>query len=205
MTSLHRTRSAFTLAELMIVLAVLGIFAALAMPVFINSLRSLNFTTNRIGLNRDFRSLTSRLMKEARASGQYIVYKGFTDRTVVTSANNGNFIVLLTLDANGCFVTKATGYYRHPTDGSVRRFSVTEPGTSAVPQNLPAVTAASDYPVIVEFAQDVTDSSSLLFLNTGTSIVIYGQIRDDSKTTLNASSTNPAAVSTYNFTISPRG
>jgi prepilin-type N-terminal cleavage/methylation domain-containing protein len=200
-----RLRHGFTLAEIMVAISVLALFTAMAMPVFINSLRSLNFTTNRICLNRDFRALTNRLMKEARSSGQFILYTSFTDRTPVSSGNSGNFLVLLTMDANGFFVTQCTGYYRH-TDNTVRHFIVTEPGTSAVPQNIPAAATAGTHPVVVEFARDLTDASSLLFLNqTSTGIVIYGQIRDDGKTTLNLSTNTNPAVSTYNFTIAPRG
>ena len=125
----------------------------------------------------------------------------------VTSGGSGNFLVLMTMNANNFFVTKCTGYYRH-TDGTVRHFTVTEPGTSAVPQNLPATTTAGAHPIVVEFARDTTDVANLdrLFLNqNGAGIVVYGQIRDDGKSTLKENKVTPPAVSTYNFTISPRG
>jgi prepilin-type N-terminal cleavage/methylation domain-containing protein len=200
-------RHGYTLTEIMVAVAVLAIFSALAMPVFIYSMRSLIFTTNRFCLNQDFRGLTARLMKEARSSGQFILYSSFTDRTVVTSEGSGNFLVLMTMDTNSFFVTKCTGYYRH-TDGTVRHFTVTEPGTKAVPQNLPADTTAGTHPIVVEFAHDSTDVANLdrLFLNQkGAGIVVYGQIRDDGKGTLKENKITPPAVSTYNFTISPRG
>ncbi len=200
-------RHGFTLVEIMVAMAVLAIFSALAMPVFIYSLRSLIFTTNRLCLNQDFRGLTARLMKEGRSSGQFILYNSFTDRTAITSGGSGNFLVLMTMNANNFFVTKCTGYYRH-TDGTVRHFTVTEPGTSAVPQNLPATTTAGAHPIVVEFARDTTDVANLdrLFLNqNGAGIVVYGQIRDDGKSTLKENKVTPPAVSTYNFTISPRG
>lgn len=212
-----KTRSSrhrgFTLVEIMVAIAVLALFTALAMPVFINSLRSLIFTTNRFCLNQDFRGLTARLMTEARSSGQFILYNSFTDRTPVSSGGSGNFLVLMKMDANNFFVTKCTGYYRHidkdgKSDGTVRHFTVTEPGTSAVPQNLPADTTANAHPVLVEFARDTTDLSGAnrLFLNqNGAGIVIYGQIRDDGKNTLKENNVTPPAISTYNFTIAPRG
>lgn len=192
----------FTLAEIMVAIAILALFSALAMPVFINSLRSLSFTTNRICLNSDFRALTSRLMKEARSSGQFILYKSFSDRTVVTSGGSGNFLVLMKLDANNCYVTQCTGYYRH-TDNTVRHFTVTEPGTSAVPQNLP--TTAGSHSIVVEFARDLTGSDELFLNQNSAGIVVYGQIRDDSKATLEKTKITNPAISTYNFTITPRG
>ena len=200
-------RRGFTLVEIMVAIAVLALFTALAMPVFINSLRSLIFTTNRFCLNQDFRGLTARLMTEARSSGQFILYESFTTRTPVSSGGSGNFLVLMKMDVNNFFVTKCTGYYRH-TDGTVRHFTVTEPGTSAVPQNLPAAGTAGSHPIMVEFARDTTDLSGAnrLFLNqNGAGIVIYGQIRDDGKNTLTENKVTPPAVSTYNFTIAPRG
>ena len=199
----HRNRG-FTLSEIIVAISVLTVFTALAMPVFINSLRSLNFTTNRICLNGDFRALTDRLMKEARSSGQFVLYKSFADRTVVTSGNSGNFLVLMKLDANNCFVTKSTGYYRH-TDGTVRHFSVAEPGTSAAPTSLPASTTADAHPIVVEFARDLIGTDELFRNHNSAGIVIYGQIRDDGKATLDKNKFTYPAVSTYNFTIAPRG
>lgn len=201
------SRHGYTIVEVMVATAVLSIFTALAMPVFIYSSRSLIFTTNRLCLNQDFRKLTARLMKEGRSSGQFILYNSFKDRTPVTSGGSGNFLLLMTMDANNFFVTKCTGYYRH-TDGTVRHFTVTEPGTNAVPKNLPAESTADTHPIVVEFAQDTTDVANLdrLFLNqNGGGIVIYGQIRDDGKVNLKENKVTPPAVSTYNFTISPRG
>jgi len=204
----HPCRSGgYTLTEIMIAVAVMAIFTSMAIPVFINCLRSLNFTTNRFCLNSDFRSLTARLMKEARSAGQFILYNSFTDRTVVTSGGSGNFLVLLSMDTNNFYVTKSTGYYRH-TDGTVRHFSIAEPGTKATPTSLPATGTAGTHPIMVEFARDTTDAANLdrLFLNqNGAGIVVYGQIRDDGKNTLKENTITPPAVGTYNFTIAPRG
>jgi prepilin-type N-terminal cleavage/methylation domain-containing protein len=201
--STHHHRG-FTLTEIMVAVAILALFSALAMPVFIYSLRSLNFTTNRICLNGDFRALTNRLMKEARASGQFILYKSFTDRTVVTSGGSGNFLVLMKLDANNCFVTRCTGYYRH-SDRTVRHFTVTEPGTKAVPQNIPGPGTAGSHSIVVEFARDLTGTDELFLNQNSAGIVVYGQIRDDGKSKLDETKNTTPAVSTYNFTITPRG
>ena len=146
-------------------------------------------------------------IRDSRSSGQFILYESFNKQTPVASGGSGNFLVLMKMDANNFYVTKCTGYYRH-TDGTVRHFTVTEPGTSAVPKNLPAESTAGAHPIMVEFARDTTDLSGAnrLFLNqNGAGIVIYGQIRDDGKNTLKENNVTPPAVSTYNFTITPRG
>lgn len=200
---MRHSHRGFTLAEIIVAMSVLAIFSALAMPIFINSMKSLNFTNSRICLNRDVRYLTSRLMKEGRAAGQYIVYQSFSDRTTpVASGQSGNFVVLLKMDANGINVVETIGYYRHSTDNTVRRFEVAEAGTKPLPTAFP--TSENSSPVVVEFAEN--NESSLLFYNmSNNGIVVSGKIHNNSQGKVTENGANPAAISTYNFTITPRG
>ena len=75
MTSIHRTRSAFTLVEIMIVVAIIGLLAALAVPGFVKARKQ---------------SQGRRIINDARqqdaAIDQWALEKGKTDgATIVTT------------------------------------------------------------------------------------------------------------------------
>lgn len=194
----------FTLIEVLTALAILSLFVALALPVFISSLRSLEFTNNRFCLNRDLRFLSARLMKEARASGLYYIYKSFDDRTKAAAGESGNFLVLCALDAKGINVTKTIGYYRD-TDLRIRRFEADEPGDSPIPAAIPASSTAAAHPIVVECAKGKTNTETMFFNMNNGSIVLYGQIRNDGNSKPAETAINRPAVSSYNLTITPRG
>ncbi|MFT3829971.1 MAG: prepilin-type N-terminal cleavage/methylation domain-containing protein [Opitutaceae bacterium] len=199
-------RKGFTLVEILIAAGILLLVTGGVMTFFISSLRSMNFTTNRIGLNRDLRFLTQRLMKEGRSAGQFILYTGYAaaDRTAVPSGGSGNYVVFLKMDSDGINVVRSIGYYRD-TNNAVRCYEQDEPGTSTKP-TLPAEGASASHRLVLEFAKDYTDLSDRLFLNlSGSGLVVYGQIRNDGRKTYKESDPTNPAISTYNFTITPRG
>lgn len=202
----HRSLRGFTLVEIMLAVAISAVVVGLATTFFISSLKSLTYTTNQICLNRDVRYLTQRLMKQGRQAGQFILYQSFTTRTACASGESGDYLVLMTMDDDGLYVTKSIGFYRD-SNNAVRRYEQTEPGTSTSP-TLPDTSTISSNPIVVEFAKDVVETGGYLFYNlSGSGIVVYGQIKDNGKQLIKSTdvTTSGTAVSTYNFTITPRG
>lgn len=133
----------FTLLEIMIVTAILGLISMMTLGFFTESIRT-TFTNEQKNLiNRDIRRLTAELSESAREANFAILYRSFAleDRDEVgdrlLSGNPGDFLVFgfqdepdLSVSINAPQqIVRLTGYYRAPANpgnasslGPVRKF-----------------------------------------------------------------------------------
>ncbi|MFP4351356.1 MAG: type II secretion system protein J [Puniceicoccaceae bacterium] len=138
-----RPAAGFTLLEMMIVTAILGLISMMSLGFFTESIKA-TFTNEQKNLiNRDIRRLTAELSHAAREANFVILYRSFAsdDRDSVgdrlLAGNPGDFLVFgfqdepdLTVSVNAPQqIVRLTGYYRapsHPGDpsstGPVRKF-----------------------------------------------------------------------------------
>ena len=81
MNRIHRTKSAFTLVEIMIVVAIIGLLAALAIPGFVKARKQ---------------SQGRRILNDARlmdaAIDQWALEKGITDGTAVNTVDAATYL-----------------------------------------------------------------------------------------------------------------
>ncbi|MBC2604662.1 type II secretion system protein [Pelagicoccus albus] len=195
--------AAFTLVEVMVTLTVSGIVLGASMTFLVSASNFAAYNEGKLLVNKDIRKFTSQLSDYATYSNLFVIYKSFTDRTVVDDGGSGDFLVLGFVDENDPnLYTQIIGFYRSATtdeEGPVRKFSISynTPQDSLIADLLPAESTFSDHEEIVELSRGLSDGH--LFHNYfGRSVTVQGQI-------LHQGSTLNRATNTYNFTISPRG
>ena len=103
MTNIHRTRSAFTLVEIMIVVAIIGLLAALAVPGFVKARKQ---------------SQGRRIVNDARqldaAIDQWALEKGKSDGNAIVTSEAASYLKMPwpatdVLGVNGYDVTGGVG------------------------------------------------------------------------------------------------
>lgn len=198
------TRSdGFTLVELLITLAVFTLVMGVAMSFLVRSANFAAYNEGKLFVNRDIRKFTSELSDYATYSNYFIIYKSFTDRTVVDEGGSGDFLVLAFIDVdNPAEFTGLVGFYRSATDateGPVQRFHLEfdPPSDEYIEDLLPAIDTMGSHTEVIELSRGLSDER--LFYNFfNRSITVQGEI-------LHEGSTLKQATNTYNFTVSPRG
>ncbi|HTZ19851.1 MAG TPA: prepilin-type N-terminal cleavage/methylation domain-containing protein [Opitutaceae bacterium] len=225
-----RGARAFTLAEVLIASALLGVVVTGALALTRQVLYVYNYDTGRILVNKDIRSFTQHMDTDAAYANYFLIFPNFTTRAAsgkdanVADGNSGDFLVLVTtvtcvtndipavgMIAGNNYITNLTGYYRDATtttSGPVRRFSVpvnyadpTKQGTAPISTLLNTympTTNASSNTIIIQLAQGLANGT-LFYDFQDHSVMIRGQIIES------GGQGNRKAVSTYNFTVSPRG
>lgn len=202
--------------EIMVAVGLLGLVIGGVLRFAIQSLNTYLYDSGRLMVNRDMRTFTGSLARDAVASNYFRIYPDFQTRSAfVTDGTSGDFLVLAFTDINSTagtyYITQLIGYYRDPSNpndpaslGPVRRFSVniatadrTKDLPTLVAQYVPTNTATSN-PVVIQLAQGLSDGS-LFYDYRDRSVMVRGQIVDY------GSRGARAAISTYNFTVSPRG
>jgi len=215
-----------TILEMMIVLAILGLVSAMTLGFFVESVKATFISEQKNLINRDIRTLTSRLSEAARQANFFLLYESFerSDRDSVSDrlldGNSGDFLVFgfqdepdLSTSVNAPQpITRMIGYYRAPEDpndpasmGPVRRFDT---GILSTPVN------PLDPPSPEELLQDLFDDSpsedhqavvelsegladKRLFYNLGgRTIMVNGKIVHGVEA--------KRVTDTYNFTIATR-
>ncbi|MCH6256022.1 type II secretion system GspH family protein [Puniceicoccaceae bacterium K14] len=197
-------RSGFSLAELLVATSLAGAAMAMVMGSFIFILRFSKTDEGKLQINRDIRSFTNELSNNASFANTFSIYKSFTDRTLVSDTQSGDFLLLEFRDKNdSSLVSRIVGYYR-VTDGSddpgpVQTFTLdySTPSDQSALTLIPSTSSSGTHTVVAELSQGLADGS-LFFNFRNSSIVIRGELIHDIDGTTQVSNT-------YNFTISPRG
>jgi prepilin-type N-terminal cleavage/methylation domain-containing protein len=76
-----RSRSAFTLAEVLVVLTVFSLVMAGVLPFFIANLRYQYVGEQKLLVNQDVRRATNELVENAREANNFALYQSFSDQT----------------------------------------------------------------------------------------------------------------------------
>ena len=71
----------FTLAEIMVVLAIFGFVMAGALPFFIMNLKSQFVGEQKLLINGDIRKVTNQMVENAREANSFVIYQAFTAQT----------------------------------------------------------------------------------------------------------------------------
>jgi prepilin-type N-terminal cleavage/methylation domain-containing protein len=215
MTIAHQIRkhckAGFTLTEIMVVTAILGLAMAGATALFLTSLKYYYHNRDKLQADRDLRSVTDHLAKAGTGASFFRVYTSFTDRTLVPNLNTGDFIVFAYTDPTTnpagdlvnrivCFYQENAASGRSPvrmydsdTDGSSTLASSPTAYSTAI---LPDPSTISSNKQLAENFQDITTP---LFYNANDRTVMVNA-RVFYQGTL-----RPNVSNTYNFAITPRG
>ena len=222
-TPLPASRRGFTLVEMMVALAIMGLAAVGILRFLIQGLNIYHYDQGRITVNKDIRSFTEELTTNAVYSNYFRIYPNFSSRSntvgsVTTDAwvndgQSGDFLLLIFADTDATTgkttINRLIGYYRVPTaagqSGPVRKFDVAispavdptvTPIYSILNTNVPTSTANTNRQVL-QLAQGL--SNGTLFYNFyDRSVMVKGQI-------IEQGDQRRRAINTYNFTVSPRG
>ena len=217
----HRRPRGFTLVEILVTMTLMALLTIGLLRFLLQALNIYYYDGGRLMVNKDVRTFTADLAKDAVASNYFRIYPDFQTRTAaVTDGNSGEFLVLVFTDppdstsTTGAYIiTKLVGYYRDPVDptdptslGPVRRFELPvadadkskDLGTLLTTAGYAPTTSAHSYPVVIQLAQGLADGN-LFYDYYDRSVMIRGQIVEY------GSQGGKAAVNTYNFTVSPRG
>jgi len=213
---MKRSRLAFTLPEVLLVLGLLGGVLAGASSFFLASYRALFVSTEKLKINRDIRTITSEMMDHARDANKFLIYTSFaaTDRDDTSDrqwmGRTGDLLVLVfhrpwPTAADPEHITRIVGYFRAPDEdnvGPVRRFDLRwapadYPRADQVPVEtlLPPASQAHVFPRVIELSRGLADQR--LFYNLeDRAIVVKGEILHGNEA--------KRVTDTYNFTVSPR-
>jgi len=226
-SSRRRGHAGFTLTEILVTTALMGLLGVGLFSLFLQSLNLFHFDAAKLRVNRDIRTFTSEMTDNATYANYFMVFPDFETRsttvsyedaegdtqsvTVDASVNNGqsgDMLVLVYTDVDApSKINRLVGYYRDADDedseGPVRTFDVTISPSSASPiwQLLPAAGTRADWPEVIEISKGLANGK--LFYNfRDRSVMVKGQIihRGGIGKTRYERATN-----TYNFTVSPRG
>ena len=222
-----RASSGFTLVEVLVTTALLGLLGVGVFAMFMQSLNLYHFDAAKLRVNRDIRTFTSEMTDNATYANYYMVFPDFEtrsssetyedaegdqqSRTIDASVNHGesgDMLVLVYTDVDApSKINRLVGYYRdaddEDTEGPVRTFDITISPSSSAPiwTLLPGVGTRSDWPEVIEISKGLANGK--LFYNfRDRSVMVKGQIihRGGIGKTRYERATN-----TYNFTVSPRG
>ncbi|MDQ8203681.1 prepilin-type N-terminal cleavage/methylation domain-containing protein [Pelagicoccus sp. SDUM812003] len=193
----------YTLVEVMIALGIFSLIMAGTTAFLINTSNFAAYTEGKLLVNRDIRAFTSELSDFATYSNYFVIYKSFSDRTVVDEGGSGDFMVLAFVDDDDpSLYTQLIGFYRsatETTEGPVQKFSIAfdPPSDQPLADLLPASSSAGSHEEIIELSRGLSDGR--LFYNFfNRSITVQGEI-------LHEGNLAKRATNTYNFTVSPRG
>lgn len=211
-------KKGYSLIELMVALGVFGILMTMVMLFYIDSQR-LGFRSEfRNQVNRDFRTFTQQMARDAHNANFFLVYEDFERASAksmrLDEMRSGDYVIFASLydisedhtvqpHARGSdTVRKIVGYYRDVQNGDlapVFRYEINlPPGSKAVEieKYLPTDRQSLQLTEVVDTSEGLSDGA--LFYNfRGRSVLINGRFyrgRD-----------NQPVTETYNFTISPRG
>jgi len=191
------------LAELLITLTAFGLVMGATASLLLHSSNFAAYNQGKLLVNHDIRNFTSEMSDEATYSNFFVIYKSFTDRTVVDEGGSGDFLVLAYVDEeNTSEYTKIVGFYRaatQTTEGPVCKFEFEYDQAQALPlaELLPNSGTLGSHDEIIELSKGLSDGR-LFFNFFNRSITVQGEI-------LHEGSLLKRATNTYNFTVSPRG
>jgi len=219
----QKDRRAYTLAEILITMAVVGFLFAGLLPFFLQSSTAFFVTEQKLKVNNDIRKFTSEMADHAREANHYIVYPSFAaaDRNAEDDrqrdGESGDLMVLIfddtpvgTAPLISRPIRRVVGYYRASSDpfdatgeGPVRKFDsdldswgITFPIDTAVENVIPSVAQVANFKRVIELSRGLANQR--LFYNFhNRSIMVKGEI-------LHGNAIKRVS-NTYNFTISPRG
>lgn len=213
---------AFSVVEILVATTILGIAMTAIMGLFINMMKSYNYNTFRLSINRDVRTFTNELTDTATYANYFVILSDFVTRTTgpsggevlasMADGESGDCLVLVFKDVtDDTKISRMIAYYHDPDAdgfGPIRKFDTTfspststtsiwtlMPSTSTLHTNNDIISAG-----IIGKATGTSTSGKLFYNFFNRSIMVKGQINYISTDGLTR-----RAVSTYNFTVSPRG
>ena len=209
--------SAYTLVEVMIVTAIVGMVITGALAVFTQSHLALFVSVEKLAINKDMRQFTGEMAQFARNANHFYIYESFqtADRNDAadrkTRGNSGDFLVLISQKPHPdqdspVMITGLTGFYRAAASGNrgpVRKFEIAyaeadykDAATTQVETLLPSVSTMNSNEVVMELTEGLANGD--LFLNyEDRSIMVKGKIYHGNE--------YKRLTDTYNFTVTPRG
>jgi len=224
-TSLQKSRSAFTLVEIMVVTAIFGLVSIGLTAFMLDSTRGMFWASNKALITKDVRNFTMRISQETLGARAGLVYSSFNkaDRDDVgdrkQSGETGDCLVLVYYDPHPdlddpLHYNRIVVFFRRPDAAGLspvyRAETVFNPPknietligvlgeTDHFEELLTAEFPTDDgaYPTVLELSRGLANGQ--LFRNFGNgTFVVNGEILHGNKV--------KEVTNTYNLTISPRG
>jgi len=110
----ERKRKGFTLAELLIVVAIIGVLVAISIPIFISQLKKARLATNQANVRAAYAAAIAQMMSEPPENSKYVLYiysneAGKIVDTQTPSSLNAGQAVSNTLGVSLLSVIRRTG------------------------------------------------------------------------------------------------
>lgn len=96
-------KKGFTLAELLIVVAIIGVLVAISIPIFTNNLRKARLATNQANARAALASITTTVMEDGVLSKDghgYVQYDSSTGTSKALDTSSGSIKVRVAYDAD---------------------------------------------------------------------------------------------------------
>lgn len=230
-----RTSKGFTLAEIVIVMAIVGFVLIGVGQLILDTARTSFITAEKLDINADVRQFTLEMAENARAANHFLIYRSFNpgDRNEfddrLRDGESGDLLVLVYLErlpginqsTTSQFYTRIVGYFRDgdpsnpDTEGPVKRFEKrfhdpngpVPPGSSG-----PYVLAGKDFDQLEKLIADLPvsgDYPTVVQLSRGLSNgqLFYNYLDRNIMIKAQIIHGNVAKriTDTYNYSVSPRG
>ena len=219
-----RKNGGFTIVEMIVAMSILLLVLGGALPIYVQSSKSILTADSKLDVNRDVRSVTDSLIENAREADAFVLYDSYKgawiDGDFVNFRNSayegmgrlrdgetGRFLVLIYYeddpypdDRNAPPIGKLIGIY-HDADesdskGALRMFiDTTIDDSKTMEENIQPANLMGSHDIIIDSMTGLM-SGDVFYNFGGLSVMLNGKISHANGA---MSETN-----TYNFTITPR-
>ena len=219
---MKKKKKAFTLVEVLYATSI-GMMVVIGVTsLFLTSLKSFYWSTNKCMINNDFRMFTMHLADEVRAANAAYVYESFSvadrnslaDRKGVNESGDCLVLIYTTPHPNvddPRHVTDIVVYFRQAEEdgiGPVYRFEhsfgsgayvseLTFSDSYTVESILSTIDTTGPYQEIIELSRGLADGELFQTKDQNKTIIVNGEIMHGNSMT--------EVTNTYNLTLSPRG